>query len=356
MSGDSKPTIVIDLGSAETKAGFAEEELPTYTLPSVVSQDKENKVTLLGSNALGQTNITYPIEHGQVKDWEAIEQIFGDVFRGLDVVCQDHPLLLTQPANNPKRDKEKLAEILFEVFDVSALYEEMQAVLSLYSSGRHAGLIVESGHGVTSVVPILSGYAISKAILRLDIGGGELDKYLVQLLNNRGYNVPLEVARDIKEKCCYSDEGTSYPDTESYKLPDGQVIHLGQERTQCPQALFDPTLVEQYESQGIHEMVYRSIMNCDIDLRRDFANNIVLSGGTTLLKDFEHRLKTELDTRVSLSMRISIMADKDRKYYVWRGGSILGSLSTFRNVCVSKKEYDEYGISTVAKKFMNGLS
>lgn len=361
MDNDLKPTIVIDVGSGYTKAGLAESEYPSCTIPTAISyEDTYTKKFLIGNEALDQENFTYPIEHGIIQNFDHIERLFEHIFtKELDVSTKDHPVLVTQPPKNPQRDKEKLAEMLFEKFDVPALYEEVHSVLTFYSSGKPAGLIVESGHGVTSVVPILSGYAISEAILRLDIGGGDLDQYLAKLLNEEetDNSITPQEARKIKEKLCFVPEfeNDTY-DEESYILPDGRTVILGKERYKATAPLFEPALVEQYDCLGIHEMIFQSIFKCGFDLRREIANNIILSGGNTFFPGIEDRLTSELIARVPATMKINVIADKDRNVFVWRGGSILGSLSTFhKNICVSKEEYEEHGAPIIRKKCCNGL-
>lgn len=360
MDNDIKPTIVIDVGSGVTKAGLADNEYPSSTIPTVIFEDSSSADFLLGQEALEKENFSYPIDHGVVQNFDHIEKLLDHIFtKELYVRPEDHPVLITQPPKNPQRDKEKFAELLFDKFNVPALYEEVHSVLTFYSSGRSTGVIVESGHGVTTAVPILSGYAISEAILRLDVGGGDIDQYLAKLLNEKDIsnNITPEEARKIKEKLCVVPElEKDMDDEESYMLPDGRTITLGKERFQATSPMFEPALVEQYDCFGIHEMIFQSIFKCGFDLRREFASNIILSGGNTLFHGIEDRLKSELEARVPASMKVNVIADKDRNVFVWRGGSILGSLSTFyKNICVSKEEYLEHGATIIRKKCNNGL-
>ncbi|KAL1488890.1 hypothetical protein ABEB36_014682 [Hypothenemus hampei] len=346
-----KPSIILDLGSGYIKAGTAESEFPSCSIPTRIFSSNEEE------------DPVYPIEHGIIQNYEHIETLIGQIYDNeLNLRPEEHPVLLTQPPKNPQKDKEKLAEILFENFQAPALYEEVHSVLTFYASGKSAGLILESGHGLTSVVPILSGYAISEAILRLDVGGGEIDKYLANFVNEKQPDNPItnEEARILKENLCYVPEESNFNHRdameESYRLPDGRTITLEKERQIATNPLFDPSLVDQYDAPGIHEMIFQSIFKCGVDLRRDFANNIILSGGNTMFSGLDVRLKHELESRVPPSMTIHIIADPDRKVYVWRGGSILASLSTFiKNICLSRQEYEEFGASILRKKFINGL-
>lgn len=366
--------LVIDNGSRMTKAGFAGDDNPRAVFPSVIGKPRHigrgQKDAYVGDEAQsggGHMSFEYPIHHGIVTNWDQMEKIWHHTFfNELHVDPEEHPVLLTEAPLIPKANKEKMTEIMFETFNVPAIQVSIQAVLALYGSGRVNGIVLESGEGVSQIVPVYDDTILEKGIIHHYMAGSDITDYLIKILAERGYrfstHAEREIARCVKEELAYvaldydkelqeQSDGSSSSVEKEYELPDGQFITIGAERFRCTEVLFQPSLSGR-QGDGIHETINKSIQmfDDDDDIMKTLYRNILVSGGSTMFPGFADRMKKEITGLAPRRMRTYVSEPPERKYLVWIGGSVLANLSTFQQMWISKLEYVESGPSIIHKK------
>jgi len=365
---DSKKVIVCDNGTGFVKCGFAGSNFPHAIFPSLLgrpilrAEEKiegiEIKDLMFGEEASklrSMLQLSYPMENGIVRNWEDMELLWNYTFtEAMKVDPKECKIMLTEPPMNPKKNREMMVSTMFEKFGFKACYVAIQAVLTLYAQGLLTGVVVDSGDGVTHIVPVYEGFALPHLTRRLDVAGRDVTRYLIKLLLLRGYafnrTADFETVRQIKEKLCYvgydldletrlAQETTVL--VENYTLPDGRVIKVGSERFEAPEALFQPHLVD-VEAVGMAEQVYNTIQAADIDIRAEFYKHIVLSGGSTMYPGLPSRLEKEIkqlylartlngDVSRLDKFKIRIEDPPRRKHMVFLGGAVLSFSSRKRN-------------------------
>lgn len=367
--------VVIDNGSGTLKAGFAGEERPKVYAPAMVGRPKYQRVmtgaleqdTYIGSAAQqhrGLLRLTHPMEHGVVTNWNDMELVWAHALKNeLQVATEEHPVLVTEAPLNPRANRDRMAQLMFETFGVPALYVLLQAVLALYASGRTTGVVLDVGDGVSHAVPVYEGFSLSSAVRRVDLAGRDVTEQLQLLMRKSGVllqtSAEKDIAREVKEQLCHvakdpvkaekewetlrympSSVGTELAVFADYRLPDGHSIRVGAERFRAPEILFAPHLVG-LEQLPVHMALQEAIQKVDLDLRPALYQSVVLSGGTTLTRGFGDRLLGELRAGAAAGTKIKIYAPPERRFSTWIGGLIVAGLLTFKRMWVEAAEYHE---------------
>ncbi|CEO98710.1 Actin-related protein 2 [Plasmodiophora brassicae] len=383
-----KTPVVCDNGTGFVKAGFAGSNFPKVVFPSMVGRpllryeekvsNIEIKDVMCGDECAqlrSMLECSYPVENGIVRNWDDMQHLWNYTFyERLQIDPSEHKIMLTEPPLNPKANRELFLQHMFETYGFAGCKVSIQAVLVLYAQGLLTGVVVDSGDGVTHIVPVYDGVCPQNLIRRLDVAGRHMTRYLIKLLQLRGYNLnrsaDFETVRQIKEACCFVGydleveqklalETTTLVQT--YELPDGRVIKIGQERYQAPEVLFRPSLIDA-ESAGIADMLFDTINAADVDLRSEFYKHIVLSGGSTMYPGLPTRLEKEIKARYLKDVlngdesrlakfKLRIEDPPRRKHMVFLGGSVLADIMKDRDeFWISKQEYQEYGAAILQRK------
>ncbi|TEB21957.1 actin binding protein [Coprinellus micaceus] len=384
---DPEVPLVVDNGTGFVKVGYAGSNFPEHVFPSIVGRPilrAEERVgkgvikdIMIGDEAEDNRNflqVTQPMEHGIVKNWEDMRLLWNYTFdEKLKVDPRGRKVLLTEPPMNPKVNRQRMCQVMFEEYGFDGVYIAIQAVLTLYAQGLTTGVVVDSGDGVTHIVPVYDGYAMPHLTRRLDIAGRDVTRYLIKLLLMRGYafnrTADFETVRQIKEKLCYVsydlEQDTKLAEettvlVESYTLPDGRTIKVGSERFEAPECMFQPHLVD-IEQPGVAEMLFGAIQAAPVDVRADLYKHVVLSGGSSMYPGLPSRLEKEMKqlylTRVLSGnperlnkFKIKIEDPPRRKHMVFLGGAVLADIMKSRqDFWISREEWYEQGVKSLDK-------
>lgn len=412
MSSMTNPAVVMDNGTGLTKLGYAGNDSPSFVFPTAIStasasgksakssgkssflaskRGLEDLDFYIGDEALAAANgpnysLSYPVRHGQIEDWDHMERFWeNSIFKYLRCEPEDHYFLLTEPPLNPPENRESTAEIMFESFNCAGLYIAVQAVLALAASWTSSkvqdrsltGTVIDSGDGVTHVIPVAEGYVIGGAIKNIPLAGRDITLFIQQLLRDRGEpDTSLQTAEKIKQQFCYvcPDMVKEFAKFDQYPQEKfaqyiveytdknrRNVVDVGYERFLAPEMFFNPEICSSDYLTPLPTVVDQVIQASPIDVRKKLYKNIVLSGGSTMFKDFGRRLQRDLkgmvNERIELSERTShvkstgvdvqVISHKRQRNAVWFGGSLLAQTAEFKSYCYTKADYDEHGPSIV---------
>uniref|UniRef100_A0AAR2KTF9 Actin-related protein 3 n=1 Tax=Pygocentrus nattereri TaxID=42514 RepID=A0AAR2KTF9_PYGNA len=365
-----------------TKIGYAGNTEPQFIMPSCIAiretagvgdqaqrrlmKGVDDLDFFIGDEAIDKPNYAtkWPIRHGIIEDWDLMEKFMEQViFKYLRAEPEDHHFLMTEPPLNTPENREYLVNCVLQVGERTL-----------------TGIVIDSGDGVTHAIPVAEGYVIGSCIKHIPIAGRDITYFIQQLLREREVGIPpeqsLETAKAVKERYCYicpdivkeftkydMDPGKWIKKYKGINAISKNEFHIdvGYERFLGPEIFFHPEFANPDFMQPISDVVDEVIQNCPIDVRRPLYKNIVLSGGSTMFRDFGRRLQRDLkrvvDARLRLSeelsggrikpkpMEVQVITHHMQRYAVWFGGSMLASTPEFFQVCHSKKDYEEHGPS-----------
>mmetsp|Transcript_59017 Transcript_59017/g.129571 ORF Transcript_59017/g.129571 Transcript_59017/m.129571 type:complete len:420 (+) Transcript_59017:81-1340(+) len=404
------PGVVIDVGSGWTKMGFASNLEPHIVIPTCVANSARNTMggvhtsSQQGTAGMANANfyigteaydrkdspdylLSYPVRGGRVENWDDMERFLQQaIFRSLRCVPEDHSFLLTETPFNTPENRENMAEIMFETFNVSSLHIAVQAVLALYAQWVNkddhtdatpdlTGLVLDSGDGVTCAIPVADGFVVGSCIQEIPLGGRHVTQYFCDALTQRGEPVPpeqrMECARLAKENHGYvcktiQEERSKFDKDPSrtktftgnhFKNKEPWEVSISHERFMGPEIFFTPEIIKS-PAVPLPQVVDKCIMNCPIDYRRRLYSNIVLAGGTTCFQNYQSRLKRGVqeivDARLQQAEAHTGTRPKDlpvqvfdhrksQRYAAWLGGAFVASEPRFAPLFKTKKEYEEEG-------------
>ncbi len=313
-NGEDEKIVIIDIGEGYTKVGFAGDEQPII-FPTMTGKEKytqmmadvESKGQYVGEDCMrmrGVLKITYPINRGAVMDWDSYYSVLTHIFYNvLRVEPSKVNVIYTESPLTPLDTRKYITRLFFETYRAKSVYIANSPIMALFSAGLTTGISVESGEGLTWIVPIIDGKVVAHAVQRLTLSGKDVSEYLRTLLLGYGVNITSsaqrEILREIKEQNCFIalnplEVAKNDTDVTNYILPDGETAKIPMSvRVNAPEILFHPELLG-YNVASIAQAIINSLLKLDRQYWRVMLKNIVLSGGNTMFQGFNFRLEEEI--------------------------------------------------------------
>ncbi|XP_064487159.1 uncharacterized protein LOC135399259 isoform X2 [Ornithodoros turicata] len=376
-----KDVIIVDLGGCSIRAGILMEQptMPTVFFPSVCSTHRETGHQTFGIEALmpevrRDCNVSFPLVPSAkiskfTMDVEALPGLMKKVFYELSIKePSKYKVLLCIPRSFSLQTQAAVARVLLEDLGVQGLNLTHQAICALYAYNTSSGIIVDVGDRI-DIVPITDGYIVESGVTRLPYGANKIAHHLRHALAQKRVSlfsdVELYLVRYVQQLACYIADDYKRELQRFQNDPDSveKVVEVRQffqdecpvesvsvdvGRFQAPEGLFRPELWGQ-DGAGLHKLVHRAVQECSMDIRREMARSIYLSGAGTLLPGLPQRLESELDALLPSSVSPKVHASPYREHMAFLGASTMASTSAFDEVCISRQEWRQRGTACLSK-------
>lgn len=406
--GDEISSLVFDIGTFNSRFGYSGEDTPKYVFQTQVGINKssENKSgdeshkSFIGECELRYykpgTVVTNPMNNqGYIENQEVFENLISHVYGNcLKTESKEHPVIFSEPGIHNKQNRTNLAQLMFEKYEVPALFVAKSPVLSAFSCGRSTCLVFDSGASSSWATPVHDGYVLQKTQLKSEIGGNYVSNELSKILHSKNiritphYKFNKDALDDGTFKTNYLDENLFASKDKSYELfwikdivremkesmltineesvlgkeinlkpsiyelPDGLNVEINEEKLTLLEKLFNPNK-DVSGFNGFPSMIIDSITKGDVDIRKEMFSNIFVTGGNTLFPGFPERLQRQLLNTAPQNVKVKVLthpSPSERRFSAWIGGSILSSLGTFHQIWFSKQEYEEHGAVLIERK------
>ena len=361
---DANRTVVIDNGGGTIKIGFADDKEPRCILPAVLRPrtvekpgSKEENYLFSETSHPGFGPPKYPIDHGIITNWDHMDQLWNHAFRETHLDLSESAVVF---ANHHTKDlskaqAEQITQIMIESFEVPAFYLAKSTTLATYYASKPTAAVIDCGETVTDICCVYEHCGITRTVTPVNVAGRDLTYYLQSLIE--GVHWPSDgwfpFVRDIKEKHAYValdfDAEVKKAEKVDCESPWDNKFSIAEQRLRCPEILFKPS-INGLQCEGIGQALFNAIMKCDGDIRGQMFSNIILSGGTTLCKGFPERIEKEIKSLAPQGTEVNVIALPDRHLAAWVGGSVLGRAEAFKEMTISRAEYDEEGACIVHRK------
>lgn len=398
---DNSSTVVLDNGAYTAKLGLASHEDPQIVLNCIMKAKAERRRAFIGSQideCRDASGLFYILcfQKGYLLNWDVQKTVWDHLFshEGSGISLEDRNIIVTEPQLNFDSIQEAMVEILFEEYHSAGIHKSTTAELAAYNYCAESEetsmqnlncLVVDVGYSFTHIVPFIRGKRLTRGIRRVEVGGKVLTNHLKELISYRHLNMMDEsyVVNQIKEDVCFvssdfaqdmkvhTDNKKRSEIVVDYILPDftalkrgyirkkdtnadqiemlddsdQQFVRLCNERFTVPELLFSPSDVG-IQQVGIPEAVIDSLKDCPSYTHHELLRNILVIGGSSLFPGFIPRLKREIRALAPDDLEVSLIFPEDPIGYGWYGGKELACSEGFKDLILSKEEYEENGYAT----------
>lgn len=397
LHGRMPPPVICDTGTGVMKVGLAGEQEPSLIFPTMLGRPMlrydqgleeglQIRDLMIGDEAnacRSMLQISHPIQNGIIQDWEDMEAVWDYTFARLGVTPSERKVVQTEAALNPPKNRERIVETMFEKYNFAGVNVSVQAILALNSQGLQTGFVVDSGDGVTHLVPVADGYVEPALVKRVNLAGRHVTNYLMKLLVGQGHplnsTADFETVRELKQRLCYVAldleaerklaRETTLVDRQ-FTLPDSRTMRVGAERFLAPELIFTPSLQCADEGEGLAGLVFETIRKSDLHVQKDYFSHIVLSGGTTMFPGLSSRLERDIknqylehvlkgDRTRMAKFKCHVEDPPRRQHMVFLGASILANAheeQPYSRWWITREEYREQGARAVQRLISTKLS
>lgn len=380
------PSIVIENGSATTRAGFSTENEPSLSFSSAYAAGSKSNFVFGDDNIdeCSSNDIFTMMNDGIVYNWDALEANWSYVFEQLQAPANEFPLVVTEQLWNNQSSRIKLTELAFEKFDVPIFNIIKNPLAITYGMGKSTSLVIDIGAATTSITPIVDGTILYKGALHTKFAGDFVNLHILNYLNNfEGWNSnesnknysesykmfkSNQILNDFKQTVTQvsnfpianSNANFNIP-TKHYELPNSNVIDINKEQVLLLEPLFHPKAfklpnIELPDSSlGLIELILTGLKKLEVNdqIYSQLLSNIIITGGSSLLTGLEARVLDDLRRYVPNfhSQTAQFAEPNDRITSVWQGASVLSMMNSFDTHYISKNDWLEKGDAVISEKF-----
>ena len=371
------PSVIFELGTHTFKIGISGMNSPYYsyypyigvTKESTILHNKDEVDSYVNNSSTNGVDVTMIPMITQSLNIELFDEFIENFIANNDLLpdIMQHPFVFSERSIHDKDTRMNLTNLMFEKYAIPYLFICKDAVLSSFAFGRTTCLIVDMGHSATTITPVNDGMTIKKAIIReTSISGANTNKLLETFINKgdisslgelsaydstfRNYYSSMIMYHDIKCKINEAIDSSNTDKTVSYALPDNQVITV--DSTQFASELSSKMFQEDSET-NLSNLIFNSVVQVELDIKKELFCNLCLCGGNSVLcDDIATQVQNNISKRVSLAtvIKMTSHAKDERSNIAWLGASILTSLGTFIQWCVTKEDYEEQGAVIIERK------